>query len=510
MIASQHSLASDIGAKVLADGGNAVDAAVAAGLAIGAVEPWMSGLGGGGFMLIQRAGEDVAHCVEFGMRASQELNPEDYPLRAGGEDADLFSWPAVVDDRNVRGPLSVAVPGMVKGHALALSTFGTRSWEQSIRPGLELAEAGMDVDWYATLKIASEARSIMTDEECARTYLPGGFAPAGSWGGPIPHIKLGALAGTYRRLLEAGPEDFYHGELAASICADAARLGVRITPQDLATYEAKVTPVQPTPYRDASVFAAPGLSAGPTLLDALERLSQRWSAGDGGGAPDAGAYTAYASSLREAYTLRLETLGDVDDGAQAATGPSPACTTHMSVVDAQGNFVALTQTLLSIFGSKVMLPETGMLMNNGIMWFDPRPGRPNSMAPGKRPLSNMCPTVLRCPDGWSVALGASGGRRIMPAVFQLLSFLVDYGMDVGEAMHTPRLDVSGEAATLANRHLPQDVLSALAAAGDTLTVQHGVHPVLFACPNVVSRNQSEGQSKGAAYINSPWSKVAAG
>ena len=103
----------------------------------------------------------------------------------------------------------------------------------------------------------------------------------------------------------------------------------------------------------------------------------------------------------------------------------------------------MTMTLLSLFGSKVMLPRTGILMNNGMMWFDPRSGRPNSISPGKRPLSNMCPTILLREDGQRFALGASGGRRIMPAVFQLISFLTDYGMDVEAAMHQPRIDISG-------------------------------------------------------------------
>ncbi len=509
LVASQHAAASAIGAKVLAEGGNAVDAAVAAGLAIGAAEPWMSGLGGGGFMLVQRGGEERAHCVEFGMRASLNLDAADYPLADDGRDTDLFSWPSVVGDRNVRGPLSVAVPGMVKGHALALQTFGTRSWADSVAPGLELAENGMAVDWYATLKIASEAQSIAEDPESARTYLPAGFAPAGSWGGPIPRIRLGRLSATYRRLMEAGPQDFYTGELAASICADSAALGVRICAADLAGYAARISEVTPHPYRRAKVWAASGLSAGPTLIDALNRLRSRWE-GPHTGVPGVDAYSAYASALREAYEHRLRTLGETDDGQNAATGPAPASTTHMSVVDKDGNFVALTQTLLSMFGSKVMLPDTGILLNNGVMWFDPRPGQPNSMAPGKRPLSNMCPTIVRREDGWQVALGASGGRRIMPAVFQLISYLVDFGMSVDDAMHTPRVDVSGEPLVLADRRLGDDVLAALAGQSATMTVPYGAHPVLFACPNVVARNHDTAACEGSAYIHSPWAKVEVG
>ena len=511
LVASQHWLASKVGAQVLERGGNAVDAAVAAGLAIGAVEPWMSGLGGGGFMVIYQAASDQAHAVEFGMRASLDLNPADYPLAGSGHDQDLFSWPAVLGDRNVRGPLSVAVPGFVKGHALALSEFGSRSWEETIAPTVELASQGMAVDWYATLKIASEAAAIAADDECARTFLPGGFPPSGAWGGPIPRIQIGRLASTCQRLMDAGPEDFYHGEIAKSICADADRLGVRISAADLSSYQARVTPVDPHPYRDALVYAAPGLSAGPTLRDALDRLSSGWPAPTSAAServrpgPSVDAYRAYARALHAAYAHRLENLGEIPEPSV-----SPACTTHLSVVDREGNFVALTQTLLSVFGSKVMLPGTGVLLNNGVMWFDPRPGHPNSIAPGKRPLSNMCPTVVRRADGWTAAMGASGGRRIMPAVFQLLSFLVDYGMTIEEAMHTPRIDASGAPLTLADERLDSGLCDALAQDGATLTVPHGVYPVLFACPNVVARNQALGLSEGGAFVMSPWSKVEAG
>ena len=123
--------------------------------------------------------------------------------------------------------------------------------------------------------------------------------------------------------------------------------------------------------------------------------------------------------LREAFAVRLATMGDDSDHRD------PACTTHFNVVDGEGNMVAHTQTLLSVFGSKVVLPETGILMNNGIMWFDPVPGKPNSIRPGAKPLSNMCPTVARSARLGTLAIGASGGRKIMPAVAQILSRVDD-------------------------------------------------------------------------------------
>jgi len=149
LVASQHHQASAVGAAVLADGGNAVDAAVAASLAIGTVEPWMSGLGGCGNLLYLEAATGRCHAVEFGVRAPQALDPSHYPLAAGGVDEDLFGWPAVVEDRNVLGPASFAAPAYLAGVATALERFGTRPLSELIAPALELARSGMVVDWYA-------------------------------------------------------------------------------------------------------------------------------------------------------------------------------------------------------------------------------------------------------------------------------------------------------------------------------------------------------------------------
>jgi len=499
VVASQHHAASQVGAEVLAAGGNAVDAAVAAGLALGAVEPWMSGLGGGGYLLAYLARERRVVAVDFGMVAPRALEPADYPL-AEGTDRDLFGWPRVVDDRNVRGPLAMAVPGMVAGLALALERYGTRSWAQSIAPALELAEAGLPVDWYATLRIATEARELAADPEAARVYLPGGYPPA-AWGGggPPPRMHLGRLAETLRRLAAAGPEDFYTGEIAEAIAADLSRLGARLAGGDLASYRPSVHEAGSADYRGATVHVAPGLNGGPSLLRALALLAPEALAGD---APDAATYRAYARALETAYAERLERLGE---GAEAAR---PACTTHLGVADREGNLVALTQTLLSIFGARVMLPETGILMNNGIMWFDPRPARPNSIAPGRRPLANMCPSIVERRDGSRFALGASGGRRIMPAVLQLVSFLVDYGMDLDRAFTQPRIDASGAGVVAVDARLPEAVRAAVAEAYPVERGVHGVYPALFACPNAVGRLAS-GHSVGAAFIPSPWAQACA-
>ena len=196
-------------------------------------------------------------------------------------------------------------------------------------------------------------------------------------------------------------------------------------------------------------------------------------------------------------------MGDVDDAAD------PACTTHCCVVDRHGTMVSLTQTLLSPFGSKVISPQTGILLNNGIMWFDPRPGRPNSIAPGRRPLSNMCPVIASRDGAPWFALGASGGRRILPAVMQLASLLIDGGLDLESAFCVPRIDVSGGPAVLADRRLPPEISAALEARFATRQVEHLVHPALFACPSAVLRDPATGELLGMTEILHPAAGVAA-
>ena len=505
VVASQHHLASTIGARVLAEGGNAVDAAVTAGLAIGTVEPWMSGLGGCGYMLVRLARTGETWCVEFGVRSPLALDPAAYPI-VEGADADLFAWPAVLEDRNVHGPLAIAVPGMVAGHAAALSRFGTRSWAEALAPAIAEAKAGLTVDWYATLKIAAEARALELDRESARTYLPDGLPPSGTWGGPLPTIHLGNLAATLERLADAGPDDFYRGDIAAELVADAKQVGSVLSADDLGRYSSSIHPALSARYRGARVNGAPGLTASPTLIHALSLIDAPLAGV--AGRPDGTAFAAYATALRTAYAHRLETLGDNGEAGGEAAGHE-TCTTHMSVVDGEGNVVTLTQTLLSVFGSRVMLPGTGILMNNGIMWFDPRPGHPNSIQPGKRPLSNMCPAILELSGGRCVGLGASGGRRIMPAVMQLISFLVDYGLDLETAVHLPRIDVSGGPDLIADPRLGSEVHERLAADQPVTVVPNAVYPALFACPNLVVHDGASGECSGAAYLMSPWAAAVA-
>ena len=499
VVASQNYVAAAVGAKLLAAGGNAIDAAVATGFALAAVEPWNSGLGGIGFMLIYLAREKRVQVVDFGPISPHKLNPADYPL-TGGFTTDLFTWPTVKDDRNVHGPLSFAVPGHVDGLALALEKFGTQSFTDVIAPAIELADEGIAVDWFLTLKVATTAQELARYPSTREVWLPGGFPPVTPPCVPLDRLKLRGLADTMRKLQRNGPRDYYEGEVAKAIVNDIAALGGIIDAQDLKNYHARIVAPLEVDYRGARIALAGGLTAGPTMARVLGALKdQKFSQGK----PGAAAFIAYAQALREAYAERLQTMGETDDSR------NPGCTTHFNVIDRDGNLVAVTQTLLSVFGSRLVLPATGILMNNGIMWFDPRPGLPNSLAPNKRPLTNICPVIVRRGDQPWFAIGASGGRKIMPAVFQISSFLIDHGMTLEDAFHQPRIDASGGETVGVDPRLSDAIQKALAAKYPVDLTDLVVYPTNFACPSAVARDPASGEFQGITDVLSPWSGAVA-
>lgn len=493
VISGQARAAMEVGAEVLQNGGNAVDAAVSAAFALAAVEPWNSGLGGIGYLSYRDAATGKTQIVDFGPLAPAGLDPSHFPL-TGRKAGDLFGWPEVFDNRNVHGPLSVAIPGQVDGLALALEKFGTIPWETALEPAVRLAERGLPVDFWTTLKIANAAQVISRYPSSADIYLVDGLPPSRETGTNVPFLPMGELASTLRRLQLKGPRDFYDGVLAADIADDLQSLGGVITRADLASFRARIVDPTLCTYRGAEVAAGPAGTAGPTLARVLELLSPQIFRPFG---TDAASFVAYAEALRQAYAERLA-------GTPAGTGPVTS-TTHLNVIDRAGNMVALTQTLLSSFGSRLVLPRTGILLNNGIMWFDPRPGRANSLAPGKRPLTNMCPTIVsRGGRAW-FAVGASGGRRILPAVAQILSFVVDHGMSLEEAFHTPRIDVSGNAHVDYDPRLAFDVRRALAERYELRASEHTISPANYACPSAVMLDPSTGARTGMADVMSPWS-----
>ena len=501
IVATQNRIAGEAGIKILNAGGNAIDAAVATGLALAAVEPWNSGLGGVGFMLVYLAKEKRVQVVDFGPISPGGLNPADFPL-TGGFTSDLFTWPTVKDDRNVHGPNSIAVPGHIAGLSLALEKFGKLPFREVIQPAIALAEQGMAVDWYLTFKIAISAKELSQYPSSANVYLPGGFPPVTPAGANLERLPLKGLAKTLRRLADAGPRDYYEGEIAQSIARDIKAMGGILSADDLKRYHARIVEPINTEYHGAQLALAPNLTAGPSML---QTLNDRRGVSVVKGKPDADAFMAYAKVLRDAFAVRLSTMGDITSEGDAR---DPACTTHFNVVDSEGNMVAHTQTLLSVFGSKVVLPETGILMNNGIMWFDPRPGTPNSLAPNKRALTNMCPVIAHKDGKAWFAVGASGGRKIFPAVLQLTSFMIDHGLGLDDAFHHPRIDASGGDTVGVDPRMHDSILQKLKAELPVSLTELVVYPTNFACPSSVYQT-TDGEHFGIADVMSPWSGAVA-
>ncbi len=502
VVAAQHRRAAEVGAAVLEAGGDAVDAAVATSFAIGVVEPWMSGPAAGGCMTLWRAGEQRARVIDYGMRSPQALNPADYPLTGDGRVADLFPWPAVIDDRNVQGATAVAVPGVVAGMALAHRHFGRLPWRDLVMPAAALAKQGLLFDWYSGLLTASTARALSRDADAAAMFLDEGCFPiVGGWtAAEQRHLDQSAFARTLAQIADEGPETFYRGDVAHALVRDVHAKGGCLALDDLAGYRAEMVEPLTLDHRGGRLFAAPGLTGGPTLATALAQLSREASPAAGG--PGPASYLATARALHAAFAARLQRMGDHESPV------APGCTTHFSVVDRHGNMCSVTQTLLSMFGSRVVSPATGLLLNNGIMWFDPEPGRPNSLAPGKRCLANYCPVVGETADGRRFAIGASGGRKILGAVLQLSLYLMDHGMDLEAAFHQPRIDLSGDQRELlADAQLPDATLTALATEFNVAATRRQVFPYAFACPSGVLR---DGQlNSGCTEVMSPWGDAVA-
>jgi gamma-glutamyltranspeptidase/glutathione hydrolase len=498
MVVSQVKAAAEAGAAMLAAGGTAADAAVATAFSLAALEPWNSGLGGIGFAQVMAPG-GPAETFDFGPVAPAGLDPAAFPM-TGRMKQDLFPWPEVEGDRNVHGPLSCVIPSAVAGYALLHARHGRLPIRDVLAPAVAFAKRGLPQDWYTTLKVATSAAVLRMYPESARIYLPGGLPPVPPYQGSPGFFVLGNLPATLERLQQAGLEDFYRGEVAAQIAADMKGLGGAVSAADLAACAARVLPAVAVPWRGGrTLMLSNGLTATPTMRQVMQGMQDAdWS----GGAPSAAWYARLARVMRDAYADRLAGLGEAEPKA------AESCTTHLTVCDKDGLMIAMTTTLLSSMGSRMVLPGTGILMNNGIMWFDPRPGTPNAIAPGKRPLTNMSPVIVARDGAPEFGAGASGGRRILASVFQTLAFAADFAMDVEPAAHHPRIDVSGPEGVSADRRLPAPVLDALAADAPVTVVEHATLPINFACPNLIRRG-ADGALEGISDAASPWSAAVA-
>lgn len=502
IVVTQNRIASEIGARVLKEGGNAVDAIIAAAFAVGVVEPWMSGIGGVGAMLHRNAKTGKVTAIDFGARSPKALKIEDFPLAGGKDDGNMFGWPAVKGNVNSVGPKAVVAPTEPAGMALAHKLLGSKRWADLVAPAVKLAEIGMTVDYHTTLTITNALADLQKDPGTRERYLRNGLpplAPPPQTGLEVMHLPAPALARTLKAIAADGAEVLYKGALARSIADDVQAMGGYLSTEDMAAALAVTTVEREAlvrTYRGQSLHVLPELNGGPTLLLAFEHLAKH--GGNPGPRPDGARFVAYAKAMEHAWDDRFRRMGDAGERGL------PTSTTHLCAIDKDGNVATLTQTLLSLFGARIVLPQSGILMNNGINWFDPRPGLPNGLAPDKRGLSNYVPTLMVKGDT-VIGIGGCGGRRILPAVFQLLAMMADFGWDLDTAFHEPRIDVSGGAAVTIDRMLAAGTKAALSAAFDTVEVDALPNPPNFTIAGAVRR--ANATNEGATEPQQPWSEA---
>jgi gamma-glutamyltranspeptidase/glutathione hydrolase len=474
MVVSLHHLAADAGVEILKEGGNAVDAAVATGFALAVVFPFAGNLGGGGFMLI--------HLAKFGTAGKNTFI--DYREEAPGlATANMYldAQGNVIPGASTIGYKSIGVPGSVAGMAYAEKKYGKLTLAKVMAPAIRLATDGF--------QLTEEEAKFLADphlEDFPETKRI--FARNGDRYKSGETLKQPELAHTLARIA-ADPSDFYHGEIAHQLVADLSKGGGLISLDDLAHYEPKErTPLEGTYEGLTVVSAPPPSSGGVTLIEALNILSGYNLQRLGDRTPASMHYIVEA--WRRAYMDRNEYLGDPDfvtmpiaqmlspsyaeawrasivndEASPSATlkrpagflpppptappaKPEPANTTHYSIVDAEGNAVAVTTTLNGAFGSYVTAEGLGFLLNDEMDDFTSKPGSPNmfgliqgpanAIAPGKRPLSSMTPTIVL--DGKRVryVLGSPGGSRIITIVGNILLSAVDSGLNIQDAVDAPR------------------------------------------------------------------------
>ncbi len=485
MVAAKHPMATAAGLAMLERGGNAVDAAVAAAFCSGVVEPMMSGVGGGGFMVIHTPAHTTV--LDYNMQAPLAARADLYPLDAGYASTDLqWAWRKVRGEANLYGASSVAVPGAVPGLALALERFGRLSLATVLEPAIAAAEGGFPIDWMTTLRIAVDAHTLRRFPTAAAIFLEDGLPPAPARSEQPRKLRQPDLGRTLRRLGSEGPALFTTGEIARAIAGEVQRAGGIVSLDDLASYAPRLLDPLTVTYHGWSVATVPGRSGGHTLAAILRDLAPFDGGANGHGTAEA--IDAFARAAFPAFTERY---------AAAPPAAQDESTTHLSTADQEGRLVTLTQTHLGAFGSRFVVPDTGIVLNNGMYWFDPEPGRPASIVPGQRAPANMAPLVAWHPGRAAYAIGSSGGRRIICCNAQILLNLVDYGMDLQAALEAPRVDASGNALLVDDR-IGSEVIAELRARGYVVVpAEAGFYPVHFASPTAAGQ-MADGRLVGAA------------
>lgn len=462
MLVAQEDLAADVGLNVLRSGGNAVDAAVALGFALAVTHPYAGNIGGGGFMLIRMA-DGRAAFIDFREKAPGKATHDIY-LDAGGKPT----------QGSVVGWRSVGVPGTVRGFELAHKKYGTKSWRELVEPATKLANNGFPVSYWQMDSWKRYASLLSQFPESKRIFLKSGVTY--DWHEPFRQPEL---ARTLERIARSGASDFYDGETAHLLADAMQKNGGLITLSDLHNYQAvERTPLEGD-YKGYQIITSPPPSSGGVgLLQMLAMLNT--TDYDKTGAGSARAYHYLAEVMRRFYADR-NYLGDPDfmknpiasllnpdyvSGRRATIDPERATpneqvnpglpagsegvdTTHYNIVDEEGNAVAVTYTLNSAYGSGVTVPGAGFLLNDEMDDFAAKPGMPNeyglvqgernAIAPGKRPLSSMVPTIILQNGKPFLLVGSPGGSTIISAVLQVILNVIDFGMNVQDAVDFPRI-----------------------------------------------------------------------
>lgn len=477
VVTSQHYVAAEAGAAVLSAGGNAVDAAVTAAFTLQTVEPWMTSLAACGYMLIAEPDGRV-EVIEFTGRVPSQFDANFY--RPDPTIKTFIGHPASAGNVNVDGLTAAVIPGCVRGFAQALAHFGTIGFDQALQPAIDRARKGLNVDWHTTLAIAIAQQGLSKDEAASAIFLPNGVVPEP--GVTLPLVKL---AQTLEQLAKDGPDAFYKGAIAERLCRDLKAGGSFITQDDLAAYAPLEYAALSMPLQGKTIHVAGETSGGQRLFDALAYFDRE----RGVGPVDAGFFTAMSEALWDSFGAHRRRLNPAETSHKTST-------TQVNAVDRDGRMVAITFTLLNRFGARAVSSSTGILLNNGMSWFDPRPDRANSLRPNAYAPSNMCPVAITDENGTFAVLGAAGGNQIVPCLAQLTAMLVHAGMDVEDVMNMPRMTTGPTRDITVNVDMPEPYLQALAAIAKIKPAQQVVFPRPFAAPGIIGR-------RGKSFIGMP-------
>jgi len=472
VVAAKRRSSAEAGVEILKSGGSAIDAAVATALAECVSAPADNGFGGyGGSMIIYLAREGRVAAIDYNTRAPMGVDAESFNSAGEGE-ACVHPPGALLKRRGWNGWSLIGVPGTVAGLNLALERFGTKSWREVFQPALRLVRNGVVVNDALQRVIRNGAGTL--DAEARAELMPEGRVP--EVGEVLPMRRFQQAV---EMLCEEGAEAFYRGRIARAIVERIRQRGGVMTLDDMARYEARE--VQPISARflEYEIFTTPPANGGLSVLQALmlfERAKQR--------VPEF--YEALVRIYRVVWRERLSRLGDGADAAAmlaqshiealaAELGKerstdgwrdSSRGTIHISVADAEGNMVALTQTMGGGLPESLnFVPEVGLILNHGVTLFEPRREKPNSLAPWKQPLNNMCPTLVMRDGEPLYALGSPGARRIISAVSQIIILLLHSGMTMKEAIEAPRIHCEESGAVLIEKSVPHDAMRRISVVG---------------------------------------------